>query len=224
MLAVDKYGRIIGGLLLLQVVVGLYLNFGLMADLLGGDGFLVNGAKYSTKFGIAVFAGLIISVINLFIVAMCRQLFSKSSPILTQVLFAFALINFAAVILEYGRIMEMVSYSQHYAAAETDQAKLMLETMRSSMASARNWSHYLAVLTAGTLLFTFYVLLFRSSSVPRYFSGVAIVAALTQMTAVSQPFLGNDIPLPMLAPLGLTQMLMPVYFMVKGFQPKESVS
>ena len=129
MWSVDKYGKIIGGLFLFQVVVGLYLNFGLLAELIGGEGFLVNGAKHSVMFGISVFAALIISLINLVISAMCRHLFGQNNPVLTQVFFALAIINFAAVVFEYGRIMEMVSYSQQYAAATTEQAKLMFETM-----------------------------------------------------------------------------------------------
>jgi len=224
MLVVDKYGKVIGGLFLFQVVVGLYLNFGLLAELMGGEGFLVNGAKHSDLYGVSVFAALIISLINLVISSICRHLFRESSPVLTQLFFGLTVINFAAVVFEYGRIMEMVSYSQQYAAATTEQAKLMFETLRSTMASGRNWAHFMAVLTAGTQLFVFYTLLYRSSFIPRYFTGAAMVAALTQMMAVSQPFFGNEIPYIMLAPLGLTQMLMPIYFMVKGIQPKELVT
>jgi hypothetical protein len=62
---VNRTGRIIGSIILLQFVGGILTDFFLTAPLFGSPGFMVNGAIYSQQIGFAVLVGLVISGLNI---------------------------------------------------------------------------------------------------------------------------------------------------------------
>ena len=93
-----------------------------------------------------------------------------------------------------------------------------LETIRLVVASARNWPHFLAQIFDGLTVFVFYALLYRCELVPRVLAGFGLIAALLMIAAVAVSLFGHDVIFPMLAPLGLSQLILAVWFMIKGFR------
>ncbi len=55
-----RAGRLIGVLIIIQMVGGIMVNFVLEAPLFGAPGFLVNAASHSRQIGLAAVLGLII--------------------------------------------------------------------------------------------------------------------------------------------------------------------
>lgn len=58
--------------------------------------------------------------------------------------------------------------------------------------------------------------------VPRALAGLGLVAMILQMTAVGMPLFGHDVIFPLLAPLGLCQLLLAVWLLSKGFRPRST--
>jgi hypothetical protein len=56
--ASSRAGRIIGGLIVIQMVGSAVVNFAMEAPLFGPPGFLVNAAPHSRQIGLAVLLGL----------------------------------------------------------------------------------------------------------------------------------------------------------------------
>lgn len=224
MFAAKNLGKTIGILFLSQVAFGLFINFSVMAELFAKPGFHINGAAISTKVGMAAVIALTISSLSIVIASLCNSVFGQSNGLLTKVFLVLAGTNLALTALEYSTVMNLVTFSQNYLAAETQLAKEQLELVRPLFAGARNWSHYLQVTLSGASVFIFYLLLFRGSAVPKVLSAIGMGAALIQMISVTQPFFGNRVVLELLAPIGLVQILMPIYFIIKGIKTKSSVS
>ena len=83
---------------------------------------------------------------------------------------------------------------------------------------------FLARIVDGATLFVFYGALFRGALVPRALAGFGLVAALLQMIAVGMPLFGHDVIFPLLAPLGLCQLLLAVWLLSKGFRAQASAA
>jgi hypothetical protein len=70
----------------------------------------------------------------------------------------------------------------------------------------------------GVAIFVFYAALYRLALVPRVLAGFGLIAAVLQIVSVAMPLFGHDVVFPMLAPLGLSQLIVAVLLMVRGFR------
>ena len=156
-----RAGRIIGVLIIIQMVGGVMVNFVLEAPLFGTPGFLVNAASHSQQIGLAVVLGLILEASWVGIAITAFPVFYQRSRTLTLWFFALAVVVLAVAVVENAAVMSMVSVSQAYAKASTAQRE-QLETVRVVVASARNWPHFLARIFDGLTLFVLYAVLYRS--------------------------------------------------------------
>jgi hypothetical protein len=85
------------------------------------------------------------------------------------------------------------------------------------VASARNWAHFIGLVIAGCTLFVFYAVLYRFALVPRLLAAFGLIAVILQITAVAMPIFGHDVLFVLLAPLGVCQLLLAIWLIVKGF-------
>jgi hypothetical protein len=217
MQAVRRAGYIIGALIIIQMVSGVMVNFVLEAPLFGKPGFLVNAAHYSRQIGFAVLLGLTMEALWLGIAATALPLFYRYSRALTVWFIALAVAVLAVAVVESAAVMSMVSLSEAYEKANVvDRAQL--ETVRVIVASARNWPHFLARMLDGCTIFVFYALLYKSKLVPRVLAGFGLIASVLQICSVAMPLFGHEVVFPLLAPLGISQLILAVWLMVRGFR------
>ena len=219
--ATGRASRIIGALILAQMVCAVLVNFVLEAPLFGSPGFLVNAAAHSRQIGVSVFAGLATGAIFLAIAITAFPVFRQRSQALALWLFALAVVGLSLAAVEHMSVMSMVSLSQAYAsAAAAEQGQI--QALRVVMASARNWAHYLGRFSDGSTLFVLYVALYRFALVPRALAAFGLVGVVLQLTAIAMPFFGHGVVFPMLAPLGVSQLVLALWLIVKGFRSQES--
>lgn len=224
MYSASKAGKIIGILFLVQIVIGIFINFSALPQLFAEPGYMMTGADNLGKFGTAAIVALFMNGIGLLVACFVYPIFKERSPVLSLMVVALPVVCLALTGLEYSRTMEMASFSQHYLAATSADAKAMLEAIKPVISSGRNWAHYMAVGFSGFSLFLLYLLMFRSSATPRLLAGYGMLAAVSQQIAVAHPFLGNSVPFVMLAPLALAQLALPIYFIVKGISVKDELA
>jgi hypothetical protein len=74
----------------------------------------------------------------------------------------------------------------------------------------------------GGAIFVFYVVLYRFTLVPRALAGFGLIAVTLMVTAVAMPLFGHDVIFPMLMPLGLSQLILAVWLITKGFRGQSS--
>jgi hypothetical protein len=208
--AESRAGRIIGALIIVQMIFGVLVNFVLEAPLFDAPGFLVNAARYSRQIGFAALLGLITEALWVGIVITAFPFFYRHSRTITLWFAALAVVVLAAAVVENAAVMSMVSLSEAYAkASSVDRAQL--ETIRVVAASARNWPHFLARMLDGCTIFAFYAVLYQSALVPRVLAGFGLIASVLQVGGVAMPLFGHDVVFPMLAPLGLIQLILAVW-------------
>jgi hypothetical protein len=214
--AATRAGRIIGVLILLQMVGGGIVNFVLEAPLFGQPGFLESAASHSQQIGLAVVLGLITEALGLGVAVTACPIFFQRARTIALWLGALAVVSLAVTVIENTAVMSMVSVSQAYAAASVVERQ-QLETVRVLVASARNWPHFVGRMFDGGFIFVFYAALFRLALVPRALAGLGLIAAALLVTGVGMPLFGHEVVFPLLAPMGLSQLALSLWLLMKGF-------
>jgi hypothetical protein len=218
-----RAGRIIGTLIMMQMIFSALLNFVLEAPLFGVPGFLANAAHYSRQMGFAALLGLITEALWVGIAVTAFPFFYRHSRTMTLWFAALAVVVLAVAVVENAAVMSMVSLSEVYEKASAlDRAQL--ETIRVIAASARNWPHFLARMLDGCTIFALYAILYQSALVPRVLAGFGLIASVLQVCGVAMPLFGHDVVFPMLAPLGLIQLVLAVWLMARGFRNHRSLA
>jgi len=212
-----RAGRIIGVLIILQMVGGVMVNFVLEAPLFGAPGFLVNAASHSRQLGLAVVLGLMIEALWVGIAITAFPVFYQRSRAMALWFLTLAGVVLAVAVVENAAVMSMVSVSEAYAKASAA-GREQLETVRVVVASARNWPHFMGRIFDGVTIFVLYAVSYRFALIPRVLAGFGLIAAMLQVTAVGMPLFGHDVVFPMLAPLGLSQLILAVWLITKGFR------
>jgi hypothetical protein len=216
-----RAGRIIGVLIIIQMVGGGMVNFTLEAPLFGAPGFLVNAASHSQQLGLAVLFGLVTEALWVGIAITAFPIFGRHTQAMALWFIALAVVILALAVVENAAVMSMVSLSEAYtkaSAAEREQ----IQIFKIVVSSARNWAHYMARIFDGGAIFVLYVVLYRFALVPRALAGFGLIAVTLMVTAVAMPLFGHDVVFPMLAPLGLSQLILAVWLITKGFRGQPS--
>lgn len=212
-----KTGRLIGFLLLLQVALAILVNFVFTAPLFGEPGFLLNAAPHASQIAQSVVLGLIMGLLGLAVASLLYPVFRQYSQPLALFYFALCTAGFALTVIENTKIMSMLSLSQAYAQAGAGQEALY-QGLRIVVKDARNWTHFIGLLVSGVTVFTFYLTTFRFHLIPRPLAAFGVLAAMSQLIAIGMPLFGHDVDFRLIAPLGICEIALGLWLLVKGFK------
>jgi hypothetical protein len=210
-------GRIVGGLLLAQIVGGVLVNIVLMAPVFAEPGFLENAAEHPVRVGLSVLIGLITGALAVAIAISLFPVIRRYSQAMALWFVALSVVGFSVTAVEAISVMSLLSLSEAYhtaSAAEND----LFQGLRVVVASARNWAHYVSLIIGGGTVLVLYSTLFRFALVPRILAVCGLAAAMLQIVAVSMPLFGQEIVFLMLLPLGLTHLVLAVWLIAKGMR------
>jgi len=203
-------------LVLTQLVGGVLVNFVLTAPLFASPGFLVGASAHANQIALSALCGIALGVLSVVIAVAVFAVAGERFRSLTHLLLAFSAASLAATMVEQMNVISMLSLSEAYAKSPTgDQASF--QGLRLVVAAARNSSHYIGLVFAGLMLLVFYTTMLWTTLVPRALAAFGVVAASLQMIAVAMPLFGVPIVFLMLAPLGISQLVLGMWLLAKGF-------
>jgi hypothetical protein len=218
-----RTGRVIGVLIITQMIFSVLVNFVLEAPLFDAPGFLVNAAHYSRQIGFAAVLGLITEALWVGIAVTVFPFVCRHSRTMTLWFGALAVVVLAVAVVENAAVMSMVSLSEAYAKAGAAN-RGQFETIRVIAVSARNWPHFLGRVLDGCTIFAFYTVLYQSALIPRVLAAFGLIASVLQVCGVAMPLFGHDVVFPMLAPLGLIQLILAVWLLARGFRSQRNLA
>lgn len=215
--ALTRAGRIIGILLIIQMIGTTIVNFVLEAPLFDAQGFLENAATYSQQIAVAVVLGLLMEALWVAIAITAFPILYQRTRTMALWFIALAVVILAVAVVENAAVMSMVSVSEAFAGA-TAAERAQFETFRVVVTSARNWPHLIARMFDGVAIFAFYAALYRAELVPRVLAGFGLIAVVLQVTGVAMALFGLEVIFPLLAPLGLSLLTLAGWLIAKGFR------
>lgn len=209
-------GRLVGALLIVQMAGSAWVNFSLEAPLFGAPGFLVNAAPHAQQVRLGALFGLAIETLWLGIAIAAWPFVSSSSRRFANGLVAFGAVVLSAAVLESVAVLTMVSLSEAYAGASAAD-RGPFEALRVVVAAERNWAHYVARMLDGAAAVSFFAAMYATRRLPWVLCVPGLIAAPLMIAGVAMPLFGNAVIFPMLAPLGLVQVIVAAFLLVKGF-------
>jgi hypothetical protein len=118
-------------------------------------------------------------------------------------------------------LLSLLTLSQQLTTAEAAD-RTSLQAIGNLLVSVRDHAALVAVFAFCLGAFMYYYLFFQSRLIPRWLSGFGIVAIILMSTGcVLALFSGNRITsyIPLAAPIGVQEMVLGVWLIVKGFNP-----
>jgi len=215
--AAVRAGRIIGALIIFRMVGSSLVNFGLEAPLFGTPGFLNNAAAHSTQIAVGALLGIGTEALWLATAVIAFPFLFERARTLTFWFCALAVVILGIAVAEAASVMSMISASEAYAKA-SPAGQEQLQIVRPVIAATRNWVHFLGRTADGVATLLFYTVLYRAVLVPRWIPVIGIIAAVSMLTGITQPFFGNAVIFPLLAPLAISELLLAVWLLAKGFR------
>lgn len=204
--------KTIAGLMVLQMVLGILLNFYFLKPLLTYDG-SASVEEITFILGCATLVAILISSINLMFGLLLPKSRIETFSRTFTFLIVFAAVGIALCAVEYAKLAEYVTYLSSSFASDPN-----MEYFRKTLASGRNEAHFLSIFISSTSLAFFYVLVIRAELLPKSIGTFALLAVFLQLVAVGHTFFQAPIPNIIQLPIAISQLLVPIYLLLVGFK------
>ncbi|MCV2358479.1 DUF4386 domain-containing protein [Paucibacter sp. TC2R-5] len=212
-------GRLMGGLLLTAMLLGLWNNFGLTTAIFAEPGWLQNGAQVPALFGASAVLGIVTSLMIMAAAILAWPILRQTSPSLALAYVMLSAIVVATSAVEQANFLAMRALSLQYA-KNPGLDPALFEVMRGMVGAARHGIHYIDKLIGGTSVFVLFLALFRSNLVPRIIPAIGLVAAPIQMVGICSALFMQPMNLAVLAPIALMLLVLSLTLLLRGFTPK----
>jgi hypothetical protein len=216
--SVKSVGRIVGILLLAQVVVAFLAQFVLLARVSAPPGFLANAAGSPLQVRVSVLLWFVASGLTLAIAIAALPVFRQYSERMALLYLGLSVLGLSTSALDNAAVLTMLSVSQEYARAGA--ANELFQALGAMARSARYAAHYINLVVGGITTFVLVSILFRFALVPRALAAFGLATFPIQVTAVAMPLLGYRYRAVMLIPAALSLLALVLWLIAKGFEER----
>lgn len=210
-----KAGRLVGLLFLLIFATGITVYQFLQGPVLFSDDFLTTTSANSNKIIISTLLLFLSGITSVVIATILLPIFKKYSITLAFLYLAFSILSFIAISIDNISVLSMLELSQEYTKNGTDNSDI-LNTLGNVFYKNHWWTHYLSLLISCFPVFILYYTLYVSKLIPKVISIVGIIAVILMFIEILFSILGNSISMNMLLPIGLIQLILPLWLIFKG--------
>ena len=210
-----KTGRLVGLLFLLIFATGITVYQFLQGPVLFSDDFLTTASENSNEIIISALLLFLSGITSIVIATVLLPIFKKHSVILAFLYLAFSILGFIAISVDNISVLSMLELSLEYTKNETGNSDI-LNTLGNLFYKKHWWTHYLSLLISCFPVFILYYSLYVSKLIPKVISIVGIIAVILMFIEILFSLFGNSISMNMLLPIGLIQLILPLWLIFKG--------
>jgi len=211
-------GRVIGGLILLQLVCGIAGNLWLTAPLFGEGGYLALAPTERVTIRASILIALVTASLGLLIALLAQAPLRRRGPLPGRALLVFSTVALAVGVVEQAGVLSMITLADTLSPAVRGDAALA-GTVKVLGALLRNSTHYLGLLASGVSLLILYAGLLALRLVPRPLAVFGVCAVALQLFAIGSVVLGASVNFALLAPLAVSQLLLSSWLLARGLPP-----
>lgn len=216
---IHNTGRLVGVLFLLIFIAGVATYQFLQAPLFSDD-YLSAIASGSRQLIVSVVLGLFSGIASIVIASLLLPIFKKYNASLAYIYLAFCVFSSVSIAIDNISVLSLLDFSRLYVQELTGDTTI-LQLMGELLYERHWWTHYLSLLISCFPAFILYRALYLSQLVPRAISLFGMLAAALMFTEQLSSILGHSISMNMLLPMGLVQLFLPLWLIVRGFKVSE---
>lgn len=210
-------GRLVGLLFLLIFISGIIVYQFLQGPVLFSDDFLTATAANSQKIIFSTLLLILSGSISIFAAIILLPIFKKHNNTLAYLYVATSILSFIAVSIDNSSVLSLLELSQEFTKNGTEDSET-LKTLGTLFYKNHWWTHYMSLLVACFPLFMLYFTLYVSKLVPKAFSIFGIIAVILMFIELLFSIFGNSISMNMLLPIGLIELILPIWLIFKGLK------
>lgn len=210
-----KTGRVVGLLFLLIFAIGIIVYQFLQGPVLFSDDFLTTTSANSNRIIVSTLLLFLSGITSVVIATILLPIFKNYSITLSFLYLAFVILGFIAISIDNISVLSMLELSLEYSKNGTENSDV-LNTLGSVFYKKHWWTHYLSLLISCFPVFILYYILFLSKLVPKIISIVGIIAVILMFIEILFSIFGQSISMNMLLPIGLIQLILPLWLIFKG--------
>ena len=214
----QKAGRISGILFLFVFISGVVIFQVLQGPVLFSDDFLTTTSEHSNQIISSTLLGIIGGLATIVIATLLLPIFKRHSYYVAFLYLAFCILNFIALMLDNVSVISMLELSNDYLSNGDSNT---LQAMGNLVYEKHHWTHYMYLLISCFPVFVLYYGFYISKIVPRMISIFGIFAVILMFIQVLFSIFGQSISMNMMLPMGLIQLVLPIWLMIKGFSSPE---
>lgn len=212
-----RKGRIVGLLFLFIFVTGVAVYQFLQGPFLFSDDFLTATSENSNKIILSTLLLFLSGVTSVIIATILLPIFKKHSNTLAYLYLAFNILTFIAISIDNVSTLSILDLSQEYVKNRSYNSNLF-NTLGNIIYKKHWWSHYFSLLISCLPVFVLYSTLYVSKLIPKIISTIGVIAVILMFIEILFSILGNSISMNMLLPIGLIQLILPLWLIFKGFR------
>jgi hypothetical protein len=227
--AYKKTARLVGVFYIVATVAGV-LGISLTQSTLDASDYLVKVSTNENQMRTGALFELIMAVAAVGIAVTVYPVLKKHNASIAIGYVGARLVEGMLLIVGTLSLLTLLTLSQEFVEAGTPEASYF-QTSGELLLAVRDWGGHVvldvAVFPLGALIF--YFLLYRTKLIPRWLSGIGLVGAILYWAAGVLVLFDLIEPLSTIhvlfqAPLGLQEMVLAVWLILKGFNPSVIVS
>jgi hypothetical protein len=217
-----KTARIVAILFLLIFAIGVTMYQFLQSSLFADD-FLTATAANGNQIIISTLLGIINGVLSIIIAILLLPIFKKYSFNLAFIYVSFCILEFAAIFVDNISVLSLLDLSKAYVESGNDTSD-SFNIMGTLLYERHAWTHYLSLLMSCFPVFILYYTLYITKLIPRIISIFGIVAVLLMCVEMVSSIFGQGISMNMMLPIGLVQLVLPIWLLIKGLKSHEEIA
>jgi len=225
-----KAARLAGVLFMAGTIAGI-ISLGLFTSpVLSAPDYLGSMAANESKILIGVLLELVMGIVLVGMAIVLYPVLRRHSPGVAIGYFGVRTVEFVIGIIGAISLLALVTLSKEFVGAGSPDAS-QFQTLGMLLLAARDWGGHVvldvAVFPLGALML--YYLLYRTRLVPRWISGWGLIGAIVYWAAGMLVMFDLIVPLEpfhiaLSAPLGVQELVLALWLIVKGFSPSAAVA
>lgn len=216
MISTKRTGRVTGLLFLVIFVLGIIAYQILQGPILFSDDFLSSTAANSKIIIISTLILFLSGITSIVIASLLLPIFKKHSIVLAFLYLAFTILGFIMISIDNIGVLSILELSQTYMNNETDNSDVV-NTLALLLNKRHWWTHYMSLLISCLPVFILYYTMFRAELIPKPISVFGITAVILMFIEIIFSIMGDSISMNMLLPIGIVQLVFPLWLIFKGF-------
>lgn len=211
-----KAERIAGVLFLIIFILGVTIFQVLQGSVLFSDDFLTKPSSHSSQIILSTLLGILSGILSIIISIIILPIIKRQSQTLGYLYISFCILNFVAISIDNISVLSMLELSQEYVKSKITDLNT-LETMGTVFYKKHWWTHYISLLISCFPVFVLFYTMYFTKLIPRILSIFGIIAVSLMFAEILFSIFGQSISMNMFLPIGLVQLLFPIWIMIKGF-------
>lgn len=214
--SINNAARVAGALFLIQLITYFIGNQILLQNVISTSDLLNSCLANTNTLVLSVILELICATSVVGISVILYPILKIFSLRIALWYVGFRLLEFSIIAASKIKLLTLLRLSQQFENSG-QQDLLYYKTLSTSLLAEHNLAILMTLIVFGLGAFSFYYLLFKSLLVPRFISLWGILGVLLVVTSALLQLYGVDVPFFIFLPMGLNEIFIGVWLVVKGF-------